>query len=193
MRLPSDIPLGAGQARAEAIQAHFSTSDEVMQGLKEEMGYVPVPQPHYACPVLNAEMLTTSNWKTYSQNYAMFKGWWDFYNEKLAEVTNCVVQYKNMLSMIETATKKTQRELARATREKLTVDMLKERVLENPEYQAALLELQRYTQAKALLQAKFESLDKSLSMLSRQVEIRRLDLEQVQVGSNMAGRGRPGY
>lgn len=189
MRLPQNIPIGAGRSRVESIQTTFSTADEVTQLLVETMGYYPLQPPQYPCPVLDVSMLTTDDWKAYSLNWSMFKAWWDFYNEKLAEVSNQVLQCKNTLTMIETATKKAQRELASATHEKITEARLKEQVLENPEYQAALLELQRYQQAKELVEAKFESLDKSLAMLSRQIEIRRIDLEQTRTGSNIPNRG----
>lgn len=191
MKLPSDLPLGAGRLKTESIRTRFSTMAEMTQYLTETMGYVPLNAPQYACPVLTAEMLTTADWKEYTINYAWFKSWWDFYREKLAEISAFVLQYKNMLLIIETATRKTQRELANAINEKLTAERLKERVLENPEYQDTLLELQRWQQAKEMVEAKFESLDKSMAMLSRQIEIRKLDLEQTNISGNLLTRNAP--
>jgi len=189
VRLPTNIPIGAGQAKAESIRTRFSTVEEVTQELVETMGYTQLITPRFPCPYLTADMLTTQDWTQYSNTYAMFKAWWDFYREKLAEVSNMVLQYKNMLVMVDTATKKTLREMAEATQERLSIDKLKERVLENPEYQEVLLELQRYQQAKELVEAKFDSLDKSMAMISRQIEIRKLDLEQNQINSNIPNRG----
>lgn len=189
MRLQNNLPIGAGQTAAENIRSRFSTVAEVTQNLRETMGYVPQTTPQFACPMLTAEMMTTVDWNSYSVNYVTFKVWWDFYREKLAEVTNMVLQHKNMLTMIEVRTKKAVREIAEATGEKLTVERLKDRVLENAEYQDVMLELQRWQHAKELVEAKFESLDKSMFMISRQVEIRRVDIEQHRVANNMPTRG----
>jgi hypothetical protein len=189
VRLQNNLPIGAGQTAAENIRSRFSTVAEVTQNLRETMGYVPQTTPQFACPMLTAEMMTTVDWNSYSVNYVTFKVWWDFYREKLAEVTNMVLQHKNMLTMIEVRTKKAVREIAEATGEKLTVERLKDRVLENAEYQDVMLELQRWQHAKELVEAKFESLDKSMFMISRQVEIRRVDIEQHRVANNMPTRG----
>lgn len=189
VRLQNNLPIGAGQTAAENIRSRFSTVAEVTQNLMETMGYVPQTTPQFACPMLTAEMMTTVDWNSYSVNYVTFKVWWDFYREKLAEVTNMVLQHKNMLTMIEVRTKKAVREIAEATGEKLTVERLKDRVLENAEYQDVMLELQRWQHAKELVEAKFESLDKSMFMISRQVEIRRVDIEQHRVANNMPTRG----
>lgn len=162
-----------------------------MQDMMERLGYVSLEQPKTMCPVLTAEMLTTTDANAYTTMFAEFKAWRDFYRERLAEVSNLVLQYKNMLIILEVQTKKVLREMADARQERLSIDRLKEKVLENPEYQDAMLELQRYTQGKELLESKFESLDKSLSMISRQIEIRRIDIEQHRVANNLGYRGVP--
>ena len=65
-----------------------------------------------------------------------------------------------------------------------------ERLLLNPEYLEVTHELQKYQQAKIYFDARVESLERSLRVISRQVEIRKLDVEQQRTGAGMPGRGR---
>lgn len=189
MRLPRTLPLGIGEQEAQTIQQTWNTAEFVEEHDIENYGLRDYSQPKYVCPELTEEMLTTEDSRSYTEVYARLLGWFNYTSGLLAKTQARVMQYSNMQGILEAQTRKRQRELARATGTKITAEELNDLLLTNPEYQEITLQLQRYKQAKVYLDAKVDSLERSLRVISRQVEIKKLDFEQTRNASNMPNRG----
>lgn len=184
LRLPQTLPIGAGQEKTKKVLQDWDTIDQVQEEMHLK-GLIAKDAPVYACPELTQEMLTTTNSASYTETYAHLLAWFGYASDIYALVQATVLQYKNMLDVLAAEG----RRIARETNEKkLSVSELEDRLLLNPEYQEVMHKLQRFQQAELMYKAKVESIERSLRVVSRQVEIRRLDLEQNRTGANMPGR-----
>lgn len=189
LRLGGKLSLGIGKEGVTTLRQHWDTADQVEVDLAAE-GITDKPRPKFECPELTAEQLTTPDSKSYTETYQRFLSWYEYYNELKAKVQARVLQYTNMLDILSAQTRKQHRELsANMGTKKLTVEEVNDLLTTNPEYQEILFELQKYQQSKLLVDTKVDAIERTLRIISRQVEIRKLDFEQSRTASNLPSRG----
>lgn len=193
LRLPRTLPLGPGQETTKTVTQKWDTIDEQLEDMHVK-GLISRDAPQIACPELTAEMLTTQDSKSYSDTYALLNAWFGYISEIYAQVQATVLQLENTQEILEAEGRRITRTLAgeedgagKKTKGP-TKEELADKLLLNPEYQEVKLKLQRYKQSQLLFKAKLESVERSLRVVSRQVEIRRLDQDQNRTGANMPGR-----
>lgn len=188
IRLPRTLPLGVGEEQKKSIEQKWDTVMEVEADI-ERKGLIDHKQPLETCPELSADILTGPDSKQYTETYALLNAWFNYTSELLAQVKARVLQYENMQSVLEAQTRQVAKNTSQAGGVKKPSEAeLKERLLLNPEYLDVTHKLQRHQQAKILLEAKVDGIERSLRLISRQVEIRKLDMEQTRTVSNMPGR-----
>jgi hypothetical protein len=183
----SNLPIGVGEEAAKSIQQRWDTvkdSDQVIAG----MGLVDHKLPEFICPELTAASLTTLDSFAYTETYAHLLSWFNYASEGLAYIQARVLQYTNMQAILTAQTRKQQRALTAAGGKKMNEEEMSDQLFTNPQYQEILLELQKAKQHKLLLDAKVDAIERSLRVISRQIEIRKLDVEQSRTGSAMPGR-----
>lgn len=185
--LPASLPMGAGQQQQQQLEQSWDTVEHIHNEVRA-MGFTDLPSPEYECPELTPDKLTTTDSRSYTETYAHLLGWFNFASEKLSEVQARVLQYENMIDVLTAQTRRTAATIAKNAGTKMTVEERHDNLLLNPEYQEISLKLQKYKQAKILLTAKVDGLERSLRVVSRQVEIRRLDQDTSKVVSNMPSR-----
>lgn len=190
IRIPRTLPIGAGEEKTTAIRQHWDTIAGVESEIAEK-GLADHARPNEVCPELTAAILTGPDSKQYTEVYVLLNSWFSYMGELLAQVKARVVQYQNMQSILEAQTRKAAKEIATSAGVKKPSEAeLNERLLLNPEYLEVTHELQKYQQAKIVLDAKVDNIERSLRLISRQVEIRRQDIEQQRTGAGLPGRNR---
>lgn len=193
LRLPRTLPIGAGEEQKKTVVQHWDTVDRVETEIHDK-GLVDHPKPQFVCPELTTDMLTTQDTRHYTETYVHLLAWFSYSSELLAQVQSRILQYKNMLDILAAEGRKVARDqIEAAGLKKMTVKEFEDRMLLNAEYQEVLHKLQQYQQAEITLSAKVESVERSLRVISRQVEIRRLDLEQTKTSGAIANRGVLGH
>jgi hypothetical protein len=188
LQIPRSASLGAGTAKALTIQQKWDTVDEVEAEILKK-GLVNHAQPQFMCPELTADSLTTTDSRSYTETYVHLLSWFTYSSEILAQVQARIVQYDNMLEILAAEHRKAERQRTPHGAKPPTVEERKDLLLLNPDYQEVLHKLQRYQQSKITLTAQVDSIERSLRVISRQVEIRRLDQDQSRTGSNIPQRG----
>lgn len=192
LRLPQTLPLGAGREQAQKVSEAWNTVDSVQEEVHLR-GLVDHEKPAFVCPELTADMLTTTDSKSYTETYAHLLSWFTYATEIYAVVQATILELENIKDILGAESRKNAREIHEGTKKKPTKEELADRLLLNPEYQDVIKKLQRFQQAKLLFQAKVESIERSLRVVSRQVEIRRLDMEQNRTQTGIGNRGPMGY
>jgi hypothetical protein len=189
LQLGKKIPIGVGAQEAQSIQARWDTADDSDRRVIGT-GLVDHPKPEFSCPDLDADTLTTPDSRSYTETYVHILAWFNYSNELLANVQARVLQYDNMLRVLTAQTRIRQREISAASgAKKMPEEEIQDLLYTNPEYQNILLELQRYKQLKLMMESKVDAIERSLKVISRQVEIRKLDIEQQKNANNMPTRG----
>ncbi len=188
LRIPRTLPVGVGEEKKKQIQGEWDTADAVEIGIRDR-GFPDHTQPTFDCPEIDINLLTNPDSKQYSEAYSRLLGWFTFASEALAQLQVRVLQYENMQDIIAAQTRQTAREQSdQQGAKKPTAEEMKDRLLRNPEYLDITLNLQKYQQGMIIMSAKVEGLERTLRLISRQIEIRRLDIEQQRTSTAIPGR-----
>lgn len=191
LRKPSNKDLAIGASTIEETINTWSTDQQVRHDLESSYGvsfkYQPPSAPE---PSIVAADLTKPDSTGYTELYVNVNNWWAFYAEVLASIRVDVKQFQNTLDLLEAQARdelrKQNKNLNREDR--LSQKEIDDAILTNPALMEVRLKLQKAEQQQMLLAARVETYERNLKLISRQVEIRRLDHEQTMVGGNMPGR-----
>jgi hypothetical protein len=159
----------------------------------EHLGVPPPMEPNHECPVIMPGTLSTLSSMEYTTVYEKILGWFGYLTEKAAYAKSMVLQCENEMAYIETLTKKQiQDETAANPRaKKPTKDEADLRVQLDPRYADLKLISQKWRQLRDGLQARLETVEANMKVVSRHIEIRKLDHEGTNRQENMPGRNKP--
>lgn len=187
--------LGAPERTPVNKKTHdrWSTYEEVDAELKAK-GFNDCPRPDVldagnSFPNLTAVELTSTPNKEYTALHGRYLEWFRYTSEEFSKFRALMLQTRNEMEDIELETK---RELRSQPGKKPTEEEISIAVGLHSRYRDLKVLLQRAEQAKLLLETKVDYLERSLRVISRQVELRKIDAGQGSVNDNMPGRGRLG-
>ncbi len=187
LNLPENLPIGVGAAEQTAIKTEWSTADTEIARFGAQ-GFLPFAQPQFACPTLSVDLLTTKSANDYTKAYVEILAWFTYASDILAQIEAHILELKNMRDILAAQT----RRAARATvpgEKKPTAQEQEDRLLLSVEYQETLKELQKYEQGRLLFKARVDGIETSLRVISRQVEIRRQEIEGTNSRQNNPPQG----
>ena len=187
--LTAPTSIGISMSELEEIQDRFNTQDRVEEDLKA-LGIHDASKPSSPLGEITAELLNTTDSRQYTEMYSNQLAWSNYLNPILARVSAGLLQFENQMKLIEAKIRETCREMnkTREKNEKLSADEISNEVLNDPTYQGSMLEAQKLKQYKLSLEAMAEVAGRNMKVVSRQVEIRRQDLEGPGRQENMPGR-----
>lgn len=186
LQLPSNI--GLPESQEKQVHERWNTLEEMEQQLAYE-GFSPYEQPQFGCPQVTEESLTTADSKAYTGMYAQQLAWFDYSSSSLARCTAELLQVTNEMDIIEASMRKVFREKMRigGKAAKMSAEEMKDEILLDERYSYLLYRKQQLSQYKTILGAYTENIERGLKVISRQVEIRKMELEQSRV--NIPNRG----
>lgn len=186
LSLPSS--LGVGEAAEQHVHQEWASLDEQEQRLAFE-GFTPASTPQFGCPQITEEILTTSDNKLYTTVYAQQLAWFNYASQNQARAIAELLQVTNEMDVIEAKMRKGFRERMRVggKEAKMTAEEMKDEILLHPRYTYLKLAHQQLSQYKIELGAYCDGIERGLKVISRQVEIRKMEIEQNRV--NIPGRG----
>lgn len=187
LNIPQSMPIGVGNTGVQSIEQVWSTAGYIEDQIHSK-GVDDYNQPQFPCPILTPETFNLADAKTASDNYLYLNSWYSFIAELLAKVNLYILEYENMLSHLEAQMRDSYRQISKAG-DKMTKEEIADRILLNPQHMSLTRTLQQYKQYKERLNTRAEAIGRSMRVLSRQIEIRRQDLEQNMIGGGMANRG----
>lgn len=175
-----DIGIGASEA-AETNES-WDTFDEVNMEL-HSAGFSPVDAPQFELPILTPSLLTDATGTGITELYVKIGGWRNYNNAQLSEIRGRLLQANNELKFLAVSLRKSLKDRHKAAGMKPpTGDEKEEEVMLDSRYIEVTQLTQRFEQAKSFLEERKESLKDALRIVSRQVEIRRQDMESLSGG-----------
>ena len=189
-----ELPRGVGISTddLQSVVDQFSTLDKVEESLAQR-GFHMGTQPSFGLPDITPEILATVDNREYTTLFAQQNAWSNWIGPNLARAENLLLQTKNTLKIVEA---KQRLDLRRTNRlvdkaEKQSATEIDDEVETDPTRMELLLAVQRAQQEVNQLKAWQEIAERNLSLISRQVEIRRQEIEGGQRENNMPQRGTP--
>lgn len=186
LALPSN--LGIGEAESQNVHQEWTSLDEQEQKLAAE-GFSPMDTPTFMCPQITEDILTTADHKLYTTVYAQQLAWFNYASQNLSRAIAEILQVTNEMDVIEAKMRRGFREKMKigGKEAKMTSEEMKDEILLNPRYTYLKLHHQQLSQYKIELSAYCEGIERGLKVISRQVEIRKMEMEQSRV--NIPNRG----
>lgn len=185
--------VGPGEQEISSMSNEWDTYDMSEAYLIDKSIYE-VDMPRHERPSITLEVLASPNSKSYTELYLKIEAWHNYVCNVMAEIKARMVGYENEQDDIALHIRNDFARAASSGTKKTSVATINDAIESNPRFRELKLEIQKWEQRKILLSARLNSLEHDLKLVSRQVEIRRQDIDAGRVGGNMPGRGkRVGY
>lgn len=187
------LPKNVGVSEKDQADDHLArnTIDAVEKEL-ERMGLAPSAKPAWDRPDLTAEQLTTSVNRDYTVLYAQHLAWYNFTSPLYARVRARMLGVSNEMTDIEVRIRKN----LRAKNKNLPKDErfnekdIDDETWSDPRYQVLTKEKQKLEQMKLEIEAYLGVMEGCLKVISRQIEIRKIELGSSNQENAMPGRGK---
>lgn len=193
LRLPSVVP-GVGASKEREINARWQVYEKVLDYLSMEVGIVSPVEPKSAYPELGTDELTTADSHAYTDTFAKLSSWFGYLTEVKARHDAKLLGIKAEMEDIETTIrerlrKTNSRETAKGKPKPPSALEMSDAIAKDTRYTELAVDRLFQEEVLLILNARIEKCERELRLISRQVEIRRLDFEQANRGSNIQGRG----
>ena len=154
------------------------------------LGFTSVPKPDFTCPVLDPKSLTTADLSAYAEMHARFARWHNYAEYTYARIQSILVGIKRQIDQLQSQLKVYYADYKNPnTGRPYSLEDRKSLADNNPRYIELLLEQTKYEQMKAQMEAQVNGLSKAAGLISRHIELRKLDLEGDRMNNNMPSRG----
>jgi len=183
---------GMTDQEKEDLQASWNTIDTQERVLEKKYGFPrELDRPPFDRPTLTAEQLTATSNQDYTTLYAQHLAWFNYTSPLLAKTKARLIQKKNELLDIERTTRKRLREANRLLPkdERLNEKDIEDEIWSDPRYKELIREEQRQTQTRIELESYLEIMENNLRVISRQVELRKIEMEGAHRENAMPFRG----
>jgi len=192
LKTPRAKDMDLGESKRQQVKSAWDTSEDVLKRLSAQ-GFGLSQQPEEGMPTLSGEMLNTATHEEYLHLNALFLSWLDYAAPKLAHVRGTLLQVKNWKTDIEVRNKDRIRKAEKSLpkKDQTTKDELETIIWLDATYQRLTQLEQSITHEKLLLESKIDIIERTLRVVSRHVEVKRIELEQNRIEGNMPRR-RPG-
>jgi hypothetical protein len=185
--------LGIDAQKQQSIHGEWDTMTGVNQRMHDN-GFEVQEQPNFSCPMVTEEDLTTTDNTRYSKNYARLLAWFNFADQLLAETNATLLGIENEMEFVAANLRKKMREQNQGKSSKdpsrFTAEQMNDEILLDEHHHELQIEQQRLTQMKLKISTNVNGLERGLRVTSRQVEIRKLELEAGRKGDGLPTRGR---
>jgi len=187
LRLKESV--GTAESTAKEIEEKWSTADEVADRLRERGMPDPVVPP-VTCPEVTAEMLLNPDPNEYARVYAAQNRWCNYVNRCISNVRAEIMQLTNEMDVIgakhRSYLRGRNKDLPKT--ERASVSEMEDIVLQDPRYLELKFRHQKLEQERLQLEAWFDSLERNLRIISRQIENRKLDALSGDREANIPGQ-----
>lgn len=181
---------GTVKERAAARSA-YETLEDVEKFLAARGFVVPVAPPPYPQPEVSADQLTTDFNRDYTTLFAQQLGWVNYTGPILARVKAALIQLENAISDIETRIRIDLRAKNKllSREERLSEQDIADTIQQDPDHKILSIERQKFDQQRLLLDSFLDRMERNMKVISRQIELRKLEMGGEVHENNMPARG----
>jgi hypothetical protein len=176
--------------QTEALAQKWESVNDQAETELFHLGFAPVTRPDFTCPILDPKALTNADLHSYAEMHARFQRWHNYAEYTMARCQSMLVGIKRQISQLESQLKVYYASYKNPETGKVySLADRKDLVESNPRYVELLVDQTKFEQMKAQMEAQVNGLSKATGLISRHIELRKLDIEQDRVNNNMPGRG----
>lgn len=175
--------VGLGEAAEQQTHNVWDTLEGAVTAAAQK-GFYPMDKPRYSCPELDPEELSHANSEQFAELITKFESWQSYAEGRLSELEGAINQRKNEMDIIKSDIKTLIRKEASEgkLKKKPPEDQMDDIVKSNPRWRTLLNELQQLEQQRDIIQSHYNRMGRSLRILSRSLEMRKIELAPKQTG-----------
>lgn len=187
--------LGMSTREEAAATSRWDTLGRVVDAVNN-WGFSDAESPKVEVPVVTAEMLLTPDVRQYTSMFTSSLHWFNYSNKLKARIIAELLQLENEMEDIEAENRKRLRleNEQRSAKQRLSEKAIADEITTNPRYRELKIRSQEVKQLKTEMDARCEELERTLRVVSRNIEVRKEEMGAGRQESNMPGRtnGRQG-
>lgn len=178
-------------AAEKQIHSRWETIQRVLTRLAARGITIPEQSPPFPIPQVTTTLVSADN-QEYLKINAQYLAWLNFVLPHVAFVKGCLLEVENEMTHIATVYRDTTRRKEEHSRraDKTPKEEVEDQISLDPRYIELKQFEQELLQERYLLDAQSEILERTLRVISRHVEVKKLDLEMNRTGANIVQRGR---
>jgi hypothetical protein len=182
--------LGPGKTKGAEIHEQWATYDRIFEQL-EKQGFKMPGQPDFPPPEIAASDLLTEDNTHFTTMYAQILSWHNYAKTAYALVRANLLQIENEMEFIAATTRKECKEFNKTVKkgEGYSSTDIEDEITVNAVHKKLKIEAQKWEQKKLILDSIVDNLERTMRVISRQVEINRQEIEGEHIKNNMGGRG----
>jgi hypothetical protein len=183
--------MGMSTREEEAASTRWDTVVRVVDAVNN-WGFSDAQSPKVEMPVVTADMLLTPDVNSYTTMYASVLQWFNYSNKLKARIIVELLGLENEMEDIEAETRKRLRREneQRPKEDKLTAQAINDEIVTAPRYRELKIRAQEVKQLKIEMDARCEELERTLRVVSRNIEVRKEEMGAGRTEGNMPGRTR---
>lgn len=190
MTLMASGSLGVGETIQEELHNKWDTIDDVEIELIK-MGLGPLEKPHYSFTTMTPGTVERMSNDELTRALEMYQGWHSFSANMLSRVRGRIGQCDNEMKVLAAKLRSHAVQTAKQLGDKKPAeDAIKEQIMLNPRYQDIMIDVQKAEQMRFQLEGWVDSFSLGIRIISRQVELRRQSLEQLNLPTGTKPPGR---
>lgn len=189
LRLPTTV-VGLGAVGEAEIHSEWNTFDSVKHELEDNLGFRTPTEPPFEAPTLSVDDLTELHGKDYTEKYLQFMAWMNFSNQVVAYHAAKIIQFENETKHIEASMREGMRNGSSATkasgeRKAPPLAEMADKIRLHPRVKDLGQSVQYHEQFLLIARANAFEYENSVKLLSRQIEIKKLEFESSNREGNM--------
>jgi hypothetical protein len=170
------------------IHNAWGTMVKVLERLRAKGVLLPEAPPSFPIPEVTSTLVEGDN-QEYLKTNSRYLAWLNYLLPHLALVRGVLLEVSNEKTNIGALYRQSTKEAdTRAGRKKATKEEIDDAITLDPRYIELTQIEQEMSQEKYLLEAKLEELERTLRVISRHVEVKKMDMEMNKVGLGLPQR-----
>lgn len=154
------------------------------------MGFNRLPRPQFTCPPLDPKALSTMNLVEYGEAHMRYVAWLNYAENTLSYVKSMLMGIKRQMDELHNRLRIEYSKVTNShTGKPLSIDDRKLMAESNPRYLELLRERTKLESMKELMDSHASACKESANVISRHIELRKMDIERQGIGNNLPGRG----
>lgn len=192
LRIPENLG-GVGASTEQAIHQDWDTYSSVVRELEMKYGFPAPKEPDFNAPTLSVEDLTEAQGREYTEKYLHFTSWFNYTSQVVAYHQAKLLQLENEMKQIEAKMREGMRERSSRTtkggeKKPPPLAEMADIIRLDPRYTELGQQRQWHEQVLYISRTNAAAYESSVKLISRQIEIKRMEFEQASRENNLNGR-----
>jgi hypothetical protein len=190
--LPPDQEISPEEinARADQFNRYWENTHPEAEFELAHLGFSHLERPRFTCPTIDPQRLTSADLSSYATMHAQMQAWHNYAENTLSIIESMLITVRRQMEQLLPQLKiEYGRVKNPSTNRRYNIDDRKALAENTPRYIELLRNKTKLEAQQKLMESYAKGLGRDCALISRHIEIRKLDMEQGRTGQNMPSRG----